>query len=644
MRLVRCCTLFWILCVPGIGQHAVIVGIEQYPRSGPTPSLCCSTHDAALFYDFLVTKVPARNIAILTGQQAKLDYVKMALVTALGRAQPGEYVYLFISARAVANRGDPDGYLGTLDLVELKPESTGVPVSELRNMIDKSRAKVVFLFADVYRAPQTPNTDNRINSRLEDLAKLTNLVGILSTEKPRPSLEDENLLDAKSGRGFGVFGYELVKGMPGAATGSDLLSVLKQHVPSATGSYRQTPKDIGPAEVRRFPMWPTKAFHHLSDGPLVAALGIPGFLPLPQVAADAEKIVREVLGSGDPDTILANAKARQASLSTEDWEQVRDSTVAALASMGQDYITRYGVSDLLPEDPNRVRNENFAFAERAFQAALSLLPDEPIFHDYRRTLESRRRLCSGLKLIYQNQAASARTDLGVALAAVDRPIPEIENALGISYLEEGRDYESAIMHFRAAIERSPSWPYPRHNLALALAESGDSESAIQAYQAAIKATPDQPYLYYNLGLVLHRSNHKRDAEKTYNKTLAILSTAQTTYSARAAEWVTSLPEESKIAAARAIAFKNTEADVHNVLGALYDAERKYDRAEREYQAALGINPSFCEAGHNLGLLALKQAKGRRLDQKLKQARDLFQKNLEVCPAFPPTVKQLELLH
>lgn len=105
-----------------------------------------------------------------------------------------------------------------------------------------------------------------------------------------------------------------------------------------------------------------------------------------------------------------------------------------------------------------------------------------------------------------------------------------------------------------------------------------------------------------------------------------------------------MPEESKLARARALAFKIVEADVHNVMGALYEAERKYSDADREYRSALGINPHFCAAGHNLGLLALKQAKGRRTGQKREEARGAFQNNLAACPAFPPTVKQLEILH
>ena len=115
----------------------------------------------------------------------------------LTQAQPGDIVYIFISARGIAKPGS-DGYIGTSDMVSEKPESTGVPVAYLRRLIsgtqeqgfrDKCKADRVILFADVARGPQ--KLANDINLRVAELGSIHQpaVAGILATQPGQISLE-----------------------------------------------------------------------------------------------------------------------------------------------------------------------------------------------------------------------------------------------------------------------------------------------------------------------------------------------------------------------------------------------------------------------------------------------------------------------
>ena len=165
---------------------AVIVGIRRYPVYPPTKPLLFSNQDASLFEDYLTTAEAGRfkdgDLILIRDEEATLDRVQLALRKTLLGAEPGDMVYIFISARGVARPGAADGYLGASNLVEIKPESTGLPVSDLRDMIQYSRAKHVYFYGDVCRDPPTTNIENRINIRLETLGTLPKVSGFLSSD------------------------------------------------------------------------------------------------------------------------------------------------------------------------------------------------------------------------------------------------------------------------------------------------------------------------------------------------------------------------------------------------------------------------------------------------------------------------------
>jgi tetratricopeptide (TPR) repeat protein len=626
--------------------RAVIVGVRRYPVYPPTKPLLFSHQDASLFQEFLQKGMPgrfqSRDLILIRDEEATLDRVQLALRKTLLGAEPGDTVYIFISSRGVARPGAPDGYIGASNLVEIKPESTGIPVSDLKDMIQYSRAEHVYFYADVCRDPPTTNIENRINIRLEALGSLPKVSGFLASDRQRLSLEKPDLQYAEQ-RGFGVFGYSLVNGLRAGRPSSGLFEYLKREMASQSGS-RQTPMVIGKTLTGQFFDFP-----HSPHGPLVAALQwIPG-LPAFQIRrATPGEVLQDLTAStpsSDPELLAQKTLDRKGSMSSEDWEDLRDGVVATLASSGQKLIAEYGITDMLPDDPLRVGkgNRSFSVGARAFQSALRLLPDQEPYRTFRQDLESRRLLCTGLDKIYQDQSVAAQDDLNQAKGGLRRPSPEVYNALGISFLEGGKNYDEAERYFLRAERLAPAWPYPRHNLALTYAEKGDYSQAEKTYREAIAIAPDQPYLHYNLGVLLHRSNRLGPARQAYDGALNALKKQADTYTERGTEWSRELPEEARIARQRALGFNKARAIVENALGALKASQRDVPSAAAHYELAIAADPSLCAARHNLAVLK-QSSPGRKWPATSDDPQTLFEKNLKACPDFHPSRIRLSMIY
>jgi tetratricopeptide (TPR) repeat protein len=631
--------------------RAVVVGVRRYPIYPPTKPLLFSNQDATLFEDYLrrgkAGAFQSSDLMVIRDEEATLDRVQLALRTALLGAQPSDRVYIFISARGVAWPGAADGYIGTSNLVEIKPESTGIPVSDLKDMIQYSRAAHIFFFADVCRDPPTTNIENRINIRLETLGTLPRVSGFLGSDGRRLSLERPDLQYAAR-RGFGVFGYSLVTGLSGDQPASGLFEYLKREIAAETGS-RQAPALLGKSVDLSALGGGISNIGLMPHGPLLAALhGISGMFAF-QIRQSPPGVILQDLTSStppsNPELLVQKTLQRKGSLSSEEWVELRDGVVATLASSGQKLVAEYGVDDMLPDDPLRVGkgNKSFSVSARDFQLALMLLPDEDLYRSYRQDLESRRLLCSGLDQIYQHQPMAALTDLEPARRGLRRPLPEVYNALGISLLEGARDYNGAIKNFLLAARIAPAWPYPRHNLALTYAEKGDYSKAEKTYRDAIAIAPDQPYLYYNLGLLLQRSNQTGPARRAYESALTSLTKKAAAYAERGAEWTRDLPGEAKIAQQRAQGLEKAKAIVENSLGALAASQRNALAAAAHYELAIAADPGLCAARHNLAVLE-QASPGTKWPGAFGGSQSLLEENLGVCPAFHPSRIRLSLIY
>ena len=119
--------------------RVVVIGIWDY-LNALTERLPFASNDADLFAAFAKDKTLDKEPLILKSIEATLPTIENELSGIFSQAQSRDTIYLFISARGSA-RGNLDGYIGTVNASKEKPESGGLPLRFLGNLIDGSKAK-----------------------------------------------------------------------------------------------------------------------------------------------------------------------------------------------------------------------------------------------------------------------------------------------------------------------------------------------------------------------------------------------------------------------------------------------------------------------------------------------------------------------
>lgn len=188
------------------------------------------------------------------------------------------------------------------------------------------------------------------------------------------------------------------------------------------------------------------------------------------------------------------------------------------------------------------------------------------------------------------QAAEAHTNLGVLLAATQRP-----------------DAAKACWH--RAIDLDPDDVAALANLAVRLGETGRSTEAETCYRRVLALTPDHAAAHTNVGLLLQNRGlldeaemHQRRALALAPKSASILSNLGNLLAQRDA------PIEAEACLRRALALDPNWAAAHNNLGVLLDAQGHDDDAEACFRRALELRPDYPLARLDLAYLLLAQGR------------------------------------
>lgn len=555
------------------GCRAVVVGISKYSVRG-IDWLKYAHLDAQSFAGWV--KQHGCQISALLDEDAKVASVRQGFRDALQTAGPLEDVYLFLSGRGI---GTPDAHAGFIvlwDSKESEPASTALSTDELNLYIRQSRARRIFLFADL-RASDRLQPNNLIQFKLRDLvpdrknAPPGNFSEILATQPRQFSAELPDPKNLKLGNG--AFSLVLITSLRGghAHTVQDLFDELKQQLPRNSPTH-QSPWQFGPA---------------------IAPLTSVTRLQVPPRNPFGVSLIRASFedAASDADTVAAH-----------------DAVVSE--NEGQQVLVQYGEGDQFPDEPGRPQQKDFERAANAFQNALDIrgrLPKDQQDAPLLLSLEARRLFCQGRALLF-NPNADYRVALGILTTSAEKrsDYPEAWNAMGIAYLEHAA-YPDAQRSFSKAIQLAPDWAYPRHNLALTLVEQGDYAAAEKEYREAIRRTPYHPYLYYNLGVLLHRINRKGDARTEYNLAIQTFEDQARIAQEHAARFSEDGDaEEVAMAEQRRATLLKNEAEAYNALGAIAQAEGHAGKARSAYEAAAMHDPELLPATYNMGILDVKK--------------------------------------
>jgi tetratricopeptide (TPR) repeat protein len=104
--------------------------------------------------------------------------------------------------------------------------------------------------------------------------------------------------------------------------------------------------------------------------------------------------------------------------------------------------------------------------------------------------------------------------------AVTQNNPVAHNVVGIALARQG-NFESALTHFRAAVEAYPQYPDGYCGLGATLANLGKIEEAVQNYETALQLNPNYPMAHNNLGACLWRLGNREQALAHYAEALRL---------------------------------------------------------------------------------------------------------------------------
>jgi tetratricopeptide (TPR) repeat protein len=180
--------------------------------------------------------------------------------------------------------------------------------------------------------------------------------------------------------------------------------------------------------------------------------------------------------------------------------------------------------------------------------------------------------------------------------------------LGIALNEQG-DADSAIAHYRRAVELRPSYAEAHYNLGRLLAQKGQFDEAVVHYQKALEINPTDAEAHNNLGATLFVNGRLDEAIAHYRNALAI----KPDYADASCNLANALLSNGDLDGAIAYysgclaVSPNQVESQYNLASALFRRGRM-DEAIAHYQKVLQMRPDNADARANLGSIFL--AKGR----------------------------------
>jgi len=152
-----------------------------------------------------------------------------------------------------------------------------------------------------------------------------------------------------------------------------------------------------------------------------------------------------------------------------------------------------------------------------------------------------------------------------------------------------KDLPKALQTGKEALAKYPADPAIRTSQALLLGENGQTEDAVKMLRAQLHGDTGDREAYLNIAQVYERGRRYKEAEEA----------------ARAAEVLPGQPRENEM--------------VWFLLGAIYERQKFFDKAEEQFKKVLAVNPKNAPVlnyyGYMLGDLGIRLDEAEALVQK-----------------------------
>ena len=233
----------------------------------------------------------------------------------------------------------------------------------------------------------------------------------------------------------------------------------------------------------------------------------------------------------------------------------------------------------------------------AYQKALTFSAPKPI--------HSSAHLHLGIVYKAQGNLELAETHLKESLIRVPNTV-EAYIHLGETYLRQ-RKLHKAEKAYRHSIQLNPIYTESYYGLGRVEELQNNFDSAIQQYRLAIEKNPYAPDGYYRLSLVLRRINKTKDAEAAMRQFKTVKNYSDNVHKFR--ETI----------------YKNRNNPIlYLKLGQLHEQHDNLSDAQRVYQIAISLYPTYLPVYHSLGEVLIHK-------RELEKATTVFDKITEIEP-------------
>ena len=158
-----------------------------------------------------------------------------------------------------------------------------------------------------------------------------------------------------------------------------------------------------------------------------------------------------------------------------------------------------------------------------------------------------------------------------------------------------KDMPKALQAGRDAMAKYPNDAAIRASQALLLGENDQTDEAVKLLQTDVKGTADDRETYLNISQVYERGRRYTDAEQA----------------ARKAESLAAEPRDNEIA--------------WYLLGAIYERQKQFEKAEEEFKKVLDVNPKNAQVLNYYGYMLADRG------VRLEEAHDLIQRAVDQEP-------------